>query len=414
MFASSAVGSNLDKALAVAQPENIYYYGSKTLKKQSIPTVQRTSFVQSLASTSGGQSVITISPQAGISHIIIGFKLPEIGGALTYEGLSLAPAWAYHAIDYIQFRYGSSSLYQKNSGQLLIESLVTAGSQSEANALIPLGGNALIIPDDFQGDKMYGYAVCALPHCGSNAGSDVPNPFPSELLNAPIVITVSLKRPQDLFGAIGDVVYPTAFEEAYLQVRSIDPIDRGQLMTISPSVSYAFPTTFFQQANNVDLKSTTISQEVVLTGFRSGSCKGVYLYLVDTADTANPFNFVLPRDIVLTYAGNVIHNYKGVSSQILDTLFTDVPSYFNNTVLSVEDGAWVANPALSNFVHLPLSQRFEQLSAENTTVTGLGIANGVMNLRLTTPSAKSTWRLYYVPYYDVALMFNNGNMEYVF
>ena len=109
MQSASTAGSMLDKALAVAQPENIYYYGSKTMKKQSIATVQRTNFVQSLAATSGGQSVITISPDAGVSHIILGLKLQEPASG-AWAGLALPRAWAYDAIDFVQWRYGSSSL----------------------------------------------------------------------------------------------------------------------------------------------------------------------------------------------------------------------------------------------------------------------------------------------------------------
>lgn len=420
MFASSASGSMLDKALAVASPENIYYYGSKTVKKQSIPTVQRTNFVQNLASSGGGQSVITISPDAGISHIILGLKLQAPAGSLDYEGLALAKGWAYEAIDQIQWRYGSSSLYQKTGQQMLVEAIATAGSQSEANALIDLAGNALYAPADFAGDQLYAYAVLPLPHCGAQSGTETPNPFPSELLNAPIVITIGLKRQSDLFAVSPQVaapVFPAAFEECFLQVRQINPIDRGMLMNISPNVSYAFPTTFFQQVNSVALSNTADDQEVVLTGFRAGSCKGIHVWMVDTADTTNVNGFVLPRDLELSYAGNVIHRYKGVSSQILDTLYTDVPSYFNNSILSADASpatTWSATDVISSWVHFPLQQRFEQLSAEFTQVSGLGIANGVMNLRLKTPTAKSTWKLYFVPYYDVALMFNNGNCEYVF
>jgi hypothetical protein len=416
MFASSASGSMLDKALAVASSENIYYYGSKTMKKQSMQTVQRTNFIQSLAATDGGQSVITISPDAGLSHVILGLQLPEASGALTYNGLALAKAWAYNAIDYVQWRYGSSSLFQKSGQQMLIEAIATAGSQSEANSLMDLAGNALFTPADFAGDKLFAYAVLPLPHCGAASGTEVPNPFPTELLNAPIVITIALKRMVDIFSVAPPLtpVLPDRFVKAYLQVRQINPIDRGMLMNISPSVSYAFPCTFFQQANAVQLSNTSGPQEVVLTGFRAGSCKGVHIWVVDTSDDTNVNAYVLPRDLVLSYAGNVIHKYDGVSSQILDTLYTDVPSYFNNVVLTGAGGLWTAVDTISSWVHFPLSQRYEQVSATYTVTTGLAISNGVMNLQLTTPVASSNYRLYYVPYYDCAIMFNNGNAEYVF
>jgi hypothetical protein len=415
MQAPTTSGSMLDKAMAVAQPENIYYYGSKTMKKQSIATVQRTNFVQSLASTSGGQSVITISPDSGISHVIVGLKMFAPSGSLTYAGLALNRAFAYDAIDYVQWRYGSSSLFQKSGAQLLVEAIATAGSQSEANNLMTLAGNALTSPSDFAGDNLFAYAVIPLPHCGAQSGTEAPNPLPTELLNAPLVITIALKRQSDLLkSAIASPVYPAGFEEAYLQVRQVNALDRGELMKISPSVSYAFPATFYQQVNSVALANTTADQEVVLTGFRSGSCKGIHCWLLDESDTANPFRFILPRDMVLSYAGNVIHNYKGVSSQLLDTLFVDVPSYFDNVKITDAGSTWTATDEISAWTHFPLSQRFEQLSAMYTETTGLGVANGLMNLRLKTTTASATYRLYYVPYYSVALMFNNGNCEYVF
>ena len=440
-------GSMLDKALAVAQEENIYYYGSKTVKKQSIPTVQRTNFTQSLASKSGGQSVITISPDMGCSHFIAGFSCPAAAAAqpavntLTYSGMALPQAWAYHAIDYVQWRYGSSSLYQKSGAQLLVEAIATAGSQSEAQNLMTLAGNALTSKavagapgvydnSDFAGDRLNAYAVIPLPHCGAQSGTEVPNPFPTELLSAPIVITIALKRPQDFFitatdaagvpapPAVGGFVYPVdGFSEAYLQVRQINALDRGKLHKITGE-AYAFPSTFFQQVNSVEIPAGAGDKEIVLTGFRSGSCKGVHCWVVDPTDNKNPFRFLQPKDAVLSYAGNVIHNYKGTSSQLLDTLFVDVPSYWDSVKLSSAVvggiGVFTAAAEKSAWMHFPLSQRFEQLSAQYTETTGVGIANGVMNLRLKAPTDDKKYILYFCPYYSTALLFNSGSCEYVF
>lgn len=417
MLPATTPGSMLDKALSVAAPEDIYYYGSKTMKKQKIATMQRTNFIQNLASLQGGQSVITLSPAEGMSHVIIGLQLPAAAPGPVgpvYTGCALPRAWAYSAIDFVQWRYGSSSLFQKSGQQLLIETVATAGSQSEANALLNLAGAAQTgAAGDFTGNKLYAYAVIPLPHCGAQSGSETPNPFPSELLSAPIVITVALKNPAAIFATTGSAfALPSAWANAYLQVRQINAVDRGQLMKMDST--YAFPCTFFQQANSVSLSSSEVSQEVVLTGFRSGSCKGVHVWVVDTSDTANPNAFVDVRDLELSYAGNVIHKYNGVSADILDTLYTDVPSYIDNPSLAVVGGAWTSTDAVSSWVHFPLQQRFEQLSAEFTEVSGMGISNGVMNLRLTTPTAKNSYRLYYVPYYSSAIVMHQGQAEYFF
>jgi hypothetical protein len=181
--------------------------------------------------------------------------------------------------------------------------------------------------------------------------------------------------------------------------------------------AYVYPTVFFQQVNSVQLANTASSQEVVLTGFRSGSCKGVVCWLEDTSDLTNPNNWVLPRDVVLSYAGNVIHNFKGVSSQALQIYYDDIPSYLTNSILTPAVApaiGFTSASKTSSWIHLPFSQRFEQLSAEYTSVAGLSIANGVMNLSLRTPSASASYRLYYMPYYECAMVLENGNCEYMF
>ena len=105
---SSNSASVLDKTLStVARKEDIYYYNDKTMKKQEIPVIYRTNFLQSLASKSGGQSVITISPDANVGSFILGLELPAstgASGAGSYAGLALNKGFLYEAIDYVQFR----------------------------------------------------------------------------------------------------------------------------------------------------------------------------------------------------------------------------------------------------------------------------------------------------------------------
>jgi len=416
--------SVLDKVLStVARKEDIYYYNDKTMKKQEIPVIYRTNFLQSLASKSGGQSVITISPDANVGSFILGLELPAgvgASGAGSYAGLALNKAWLYEAIDYVQFRYGSSSLFQKSGQSLLIEAMMTASNPTEAQQIASLAGNELIAVSDFAGDKLFAYGVIPLPHASAQSGVEAPNGFPTELLSAPIVITINLKAPSDIL-KVGTSATDTtgahpSWSDAYLQVRQFQPIDRGQLMTPADG-AYVYPTVFFQQVNSVQLANTASSQEVVLTGFRSGSCKGVVCWLEDTSDLTNPNNWVLPRDVVLSYAGNVIHNFKGVSSQALQIYYDDIPSYLTNSILTPAVApaiGFTSASKTSSWIHLPFSQRFEQLSAEYTSVAGLSIANGVMNLSLRTPSASASYRLYYMPYYECAMVLENGNCEYMF
>jgi len=169
----------------------------------------------------------------------------------------------------------------------------------------------------------------------------------------------------------------------------------------------------------VNLQSSASSQAINLTGFQSGSCRGIYVWCVDTSDVNNPNRFVNLRDLQLSYQGNVLHDFRGISSTALDVLFTTTPSLLQNSALtavatSTAASAWTSAPEVDYFIHFPMQQRFEQLSAEYVDVKGVYVANGIMNLTLTTPSASSTYKLYYMPYYSAALHMHQGAVEYVF
>jgi hypothetical protein len=212
---------------------------------------------------------------------------------------------------------------------------------------------------------------------------------------------------------------PAAWDDAYVQVRQINALDRGMLEKISSSSRYGFPITFYQQVNSVALQSSVASQAVNLTGFQSGSCRGILAWCIDTSDAANPNRFVNLRDLQLSYQGNVLHDFRGISSTALDVLFTTTPALLQNSVLTsvaTSDPAltWTSAAEVDYFLHFPFQQRFEQLSAEYCEVRGVYVANGLMNLTLTTPAAKSTYVLYYMPYYSAALMMHAGAVDYVF
>lgn len=422
MNAAVAPGSMLDHVLPGAK-EDIYYYNSATSRKQSIPTIQRTNFRQELASKSSGASVITISPSEGISHVILALKLAA-GDATVYGGYALPRGWLYSAIEKIQWRYGSTQVFEQSAQALLIQMLTTSGGLEESNRLMQLAGAELKAPADFAGDNLYAYGILPMPHCQAQSGTDVPNPFPSELLNAPITITVFLKPIASVFskntlftGTYGTL--PGAWDDAYVQVRQINALDRGLLEKPSASSRYGFPITFYQQVNSVNLQSSVTSQAVNLTGFQSGSCRGIYVWCVDTSDELNPNRFVNLRDLQLSYQGNVLHDFRGISATSLDVLFTTTPALLQNSVLtpvatSSAAAAWTSAPEVDYFVHFPLQQRFEQLSAEYCDVKGVYVANGLMNLILTTPAAKTSYKLYYMPYYGAALMMHQGAVDYVF
>jgi hypothetical protein len=114
----------------------------------------------------------------GLSDVIVAFKLPEIAGALNYNGLALPRAWAYKLINRVSVRYGGSSQYFWTGSQIFVENMREMTSPTTRDALVQLGGAQMIKPDDFQGDAMYAYVPLNLPHSSPNGGLEKPNPLP--------------------------------------------------------------------------------------------------------------------------------------------------------------------------------------------------------------------------------------------
>lgn len=87
---------SIQSRMRLGDVKDVYYYGARTLEKQAIPTVQDTRFLQAMPSLTQGSSTFIISPDQGLSDVIVAFKLPRPvaeGGTQTYNGLAVPRAW---------------------------------------------------------------------------------------------------------------------------------------------------------------------------------------------------------------------------------------------------------------------------------------------------------------------------------
>jgi hypothetical protein len=418
---------DMQEKMRLGDTKDIYYYNSKTLEKQAIATIQDTRFNQAINNLKGGSSTFIISPDEGVSDVIVAFKLPP--GA-DYRGLALSKGWGYRLIKTCSIRYGGSSQYFFTGTQMFVQNMRECSNPSSKERLVNLGGQTLLCGNsdtsggDFTGDALFAYVVLNLPHSTTNASLEKSNPFPTEAMNQPIVITLELNNIASIFKKIPTAAgtAPTELAEGYFQVRQVHAVDRGQLMRPTANgEAYSFPLkAFYQNEISVPLEATTTPQSVVCTGFRQGDVRSIFFWIEDTLDSDNPYNWVLPRDVKLIYNGTIYQDYKGVSSQMWDLLGTDVPSYFQNAVLDVSSASIVAaTDQLTNWVNLPFSQIYEQLSGTHLMVKGKEINNAVVNLQLTLPAftgAASNGRfvLHAVYAYNSVLLVSSGSAEYIF
>jgi hypothetical protein len=177
---------SMQSKMRLGEEMDIYYYNSKTLEKQAIPTVQDTKFFQQLNNLAAGSSTFIISPNQGVSDVILAVKLPDTNprgpvgstGGASYAGLAVSKAWGYDLINNISVRYGGSSQYFFTGSQIFVQNMRECSNPTSRDDLVALGGVEMKSTLDFVGDALYAYIVLNLPHSSPNGSLEKPNPFP--------------------------------------------------------------------------------------------------------------------------------------------------------------------------------------------------------------------------------------------
>jgi len=428
-----ASSRSIQESLRLGKAMDIYYYDSNTLKKQSIHTIVDTRFFQNLTSLGAGSSTFIISVDQGISDVILGAKLPAQGvNGVDYDGLALPRGWIYSLINRISVRYAGSSQYFWTGKQMLIENLREMPNPVTKDKLFQLGGAPMTVPGDFANDNLFAYAYINLPHNSPNGGMGKPNPLPSELLGQPIVVTLELNPLPSIFSSrvsspAGDLSgAPEALESAYFQVKQVHAKDAGELMALpgGRASAYSLPLKAFYQ-NEVTIQvSGQLEHPLTLTGFRAGEVRSIIMWVTKDSDTNPPTNapfvknftnYILPTNIEVLYNGTVFYRTRDIGSQIWNLCSSDVPSQLDCTVLSIAGGggSFVTTGKVANWVEIPFSQVFEQLSGAHMYVSGKLIQNAVVNMNITLPdTSPHTVHLMYS--YNCALMIADKTAEYVF
>lgn len=437
----SSGSHSLQESLRLGKSMDIWYYTSDTTHKQSIPSIVDTRFYQDLTSKGAGSSTFIISVDQGISDIILSGTLPAQGvSGVDYTGLALPRGWLYSLINRISVRYGSSSQYFWTGAQVLVENLREMPNPTTRDQLFQLGGalmTTVASVNPFAGDNLEAYAYLNLPHCSPNGSMGKPNPFPSELIGQPIVVTLELNPLQSIFSsinALGDVSdAPKELESAYFQVRQIHAKDAGELMTMpsGKAAAYSFPTKAFYQneiqvqvgGSSLLVPNVPVSHQVVLTGFRNGEVRSIFFWITRNSDvspvTSAPFvknftSYVLPKDIELLYNGTVYYRAIGASTQMWSLITTETPPVLQDTTLSINGaGQLVVTPTPSNWVEIPFSQVFETVSGTHMYVAGKLIQNAVVNLSLSVPD-NGAYTIHAVYSYNCAIMISDRQAEYCF
>ena len=397
---------------------DLYYYDADTSKRQTFPTTQNTKYIQQFANLTGGSSVFTLSPNNGIQDVVLSFTF---AGLSSYTGLALPRGWGYALIKQVSFRYGGSSQYFLQNDQILQNAFRDQTSRSSMNDILTIGGN-VVNNSTTTGVDLTANCVLVLPH-NTASGVNKQHPLPSDALTQQIQITVELYPVSSIWSVISGSTAPTTLSQANFRVQQVMFNNQGDALArrVDMAVNaYAFPCEFVQQKQTISLANTSNSQSVVLTGFRSGEVKSIECWLTRTADTStpsngyNPFNWVLPSSITMTYAGDIYARYEQGSSQLWNLINDNKSPAFDNALLANATTNFSSTSVVNSWVHLPFAQTLVDEDAHYILIHGKPITNGIVNLDIVTPTAQADWVLNVSYVYNSTLLFSQGTCDYIF
>jgi len=408
---------------------DLYYPDPETAGKQCFRTIQNTRYVQQFANLSGGSSVFTIPPNNGIQDIILTFELPVSGvGGFNAAGLGVSRGWGYSLIKQVSFRYGGSSQYFLSGQQLLQNALRKAANPTSRDDMLALGGSAAVGAAAAAGDfavAQRAYVWLSLPHTTPTADGKLP-PLPTDLLTQQVQITVELNSVSSIFsaaaGAAGTAASSLSFAEFQVQQVILenqgDALARRVDMT---SHALSYPIEFTQQEVLIPL-ANAVSQNITLTGFRSGECKNIQVWITKDGDTSgaikNPFKWYAPEDMVMTYAGEVYARFDKGSGALWNLVNGRQAPAVNEVVLADAGGGVVSDTTafLGRWLELPFAQTYDALTAHSMYTAGKPITNGIVNLSFNLPqslAAAADLKLHVSYQYNGVLTFSQGSCDYI-
>jgi hypothetical protein len=405
----------------LGKAEDLYYCDPDNTKVESIPVEYNTRFTQNLTNLSAGSSTFIIPPGNGLKHVIlvIGFSAATVAAMAPggVPGAALCQAWGYQAINQISFRIGGSSQYFMSGAQLLAKNLRQVRTQTQAQAILSLGGNQVALAGDY-GAAAYAYIPIPVWCSPSNDGLSIP--LPADTLAQQVQLTVSLNPPSSYIttnATVGTVV-PTGLDQGYFQVEQLCMVDRG--MAISNHVDLnthelLMPIVFDQQELQIPVPAGSNGSggvALTATGFRSGQVKAIQMWLTKNSDTINDNRWYAPTAVTVLYAGTIYSQYNDGSSVIWNLLDGTKPPVV--TLSSLAAGVpFVQTAVSSSYALLPFGNPTGNDYEAEVLTHGKPILNGLVNIQLTAPSADAyTCHVVYI--YNSTLVFSKSSAEFRF
>lgn len=424
---------SVQASIRPGEMKDMMYPGETNVEKQAYPAIVNTRFLQTFTNLGQGSSQFVISPNGGVSDIILQMATPTG----TYTNTALPSGWGYGIINRLSVRYGSSAQYFWTGVQCFLENVLDAENNTKVDQLLQLGGTAAVgaaIP----GQNAFVYLK--LPHNSCRA-SGKPLPFPSDLLVQPIVVTVELFGLNQILinqaGAGAPAGVPVTLASASLQVKQemlTDSSDQLARRVDMNSHALTFPLPYFAQQETTIAVTTNGNNDVNsvnLTGFRAGEVKQIVLWLtplssqglsgvtglagLQTPGSGNyqPLFWQAMNDVQLTYNGEVFNRFDSGSAAMWNIVEDQKSSVVANYTLQ-NAGAVGSTQQNLPYVKCDFAQVSVPWDRESLLVHGKPILNAIVNFQFRAPTASTSYVLHAMYIYNASLLCSRGSAEYIF
>jgi hypothetical protein len=399
---------------------DLYYVGETNCSKQAYPTIVNNKFVQAFTNLGAGSSQFIISPNMGVSDIVVYLQTPAAG---TTTGLALNTGWGYAMVSRLSVRYGSSAQYFWSGAQLLLQNLMDAENNTKVDALLTQGGQAVAGAATLSANA---YLYLKLPHNSCRA-SGKPLPFSSDLLVQPIVITIEMLAPSGAYvvqagGSISTA--PSVFATAQLQVKQEMLTDSSDLLARRVDMNshaYTFPLPYFcQQETQIASPASAALQSVNLTGFRAGEVRDIVLWLTLNSEQVvgtgvyQGAKWYPIGNLTLTYNGEIFSRFDAGSGQLWNLVSDEKANVVNASFYTAAASPGTVVVGTSPWTICPFSQVNVPYDREVKLAHGKPILNAVVNLTFTNPEASGAYTLHAMYIYNASLLCSRGSSDYIF
>ena len=424
---------SVQASIRPGEMKDVMYPGETNVCKQAYPAIVNTRFVQQFTNLGSGSSQFILSPNGGISDIVLQMATPLQGaGGTTYANAALPTGWGYALINRISVRYGSSAQYFWSGAQMYLQNVLDAETDTKAATLAQLGGQAAAGTAAAASGGCSGataFVYLKLPHNSCRA-SGKPLPFPSDLLVQPIVVTVELFSLQNIIVNQAAqtllTTTPTVLASASLQAKQemlTDSSDQLARRVDMNSHAMTFPLPYFCQQETQVAIAGAGAQNVNLTGFRAGEVKQIVLWFSPTtvgggpnaqtpgSGNYQPLYWTQMTDVQLTYNGEVFNRFDSGSSALWNVV-EDQKSAGVTGLVAMNSGS-AGSPAqiVQSYVKLDFAQVSVPAERESVLIHGKPILNAVVQLSFTAPAAGVLHAMYL---YNASLLCSRGSAEYIF